>query len=107
MFCVVYKFYVDPAKHEQFKEGWRAVTMALKAECGGLGSRLHQDQNGNWIAYAQWPDKATWEKSGGVSADAERGRKLMMDSFRSGGLKPEVVYMLDVVEDLIDRDWSC
>ncbi len=102
MFCVVYKFYVDPAKQEQFKEGWRSVTLALKAECGGLGSRLHQDQNGNWIAYAQWPDQATWEKSGGVSADAERGRKLMMDSFKSGAQKPEVIYMLDVIDDLLE-----
>ena len=31
-------------------------------EHGGLGSRLHRGEDGLWLAYARWPDRASWER---------------------------------------------
>ena len=30
---------------------------------GALGSRLHQSEDGYWVAYAQWPSRAVWQRS--------------------------------------------
>lgn len=35
---------------------WRIKT----ARYGALGSRLHQVDDGSWLAYAQWPDRERW-----------------------------------------------
>lgn len=53
------------------------MTMAIRAHRGGLGSRLHLAEDGWWVAYAQWPDRETWERSQAMdSADAEAARMM-------------------------------
>lgn len=27
-----------------------------------MGARLHLDDDGKWIAYAQWPDRHSWQQ---------------------------------------------
>ena len=58
---------------DSFKEGWSRLTKAIRDTRGGLGSRLHSTPDGIWVAYAQWPDRATWERSqqSEISADPE------------------------------------
>ena len=34
---------------------------AIREQCGSYGSRLHLAKNGDYIAYAQWPDAKTRE----------------------------------------------
>jgi len=60
-FCVIYQFKVRPGMEREFKEGWRKATEAIRDKRGGLGSRLHLTPDGIWLAYAQWPDRETWE----------------------------------------------
>ena len=56
------------------------MTAAIRDSRGGLGSRLHLADDGWWLAYAQWPDRLTWENSRKMeSADPEAG-KMMADS---------------------------
>jgi quinol monooxygenase YgiN len=62
-FAVIYRWRLHPGKEEQFRRAWKAVTLALRKERGALGSRLHRADDGTWIAYAQWPDRSTWERS--------------------------------------------
>lgn len=100
MFCVIYKFHVRPEMETEFQTGWRQVTEALREESGALGSRLHRDEHGQWIAYAQWPDEQTWSDSATSSAEAERGRQLMRSSFVEGK-SVETLYKLTVLDDLL------
>ena len=57
MFCVIYQFTVKPGKEEPFTKAWSEVTNAFMESCGALGSRLHVNDNGAYIAYAQWPSR--------------------------------------------------
>ena len=63
-FAVLYQWQVKPGKIRQFATAWGDMTDALKAERGALGSRLHRSEQGTWMAYAQWPDRATYERVG-------------------------------------------
>lgn len=56
------------------------MTAEIRDRRGGLGSRLHLADDGCWVAYAQWPDRATWERSQATNTvDAEAAR-MMADS---------------------------
>ncbi len=63
MFAVIYRWQVVPGLEAQFEQGWKRGTERIAAEFGGWGSRLHRGEGGSYVAYAQWPDRATWEKA--------------------------------------------
>lgn len=53
-FAVIYRARICAGKEEQYIAAWSRITQLLKAERGGLGSRLHRGADGIWYAYAQW-----------------------------------------------------
>jgi quinol monooxygenase YgiN len=53
-FCVIYRARVHPDKEEKYVAAWSRLTMLIRSERGGLGSRLHRGDDGLWYAYAQW-----------------------------------------------------
>jgi hypothetical protein len=61
MFAVIYRWKLLPGREAEFEQGWRAGTEAIANELGGWGSRLHRGEGQIAVAYAQWPDRATWE----------------------------------------------
>jgi quinol monooxygenase YgiN len=61
MFCVIYRWQLKPGREDDFLAAWERLTRAIRDDRDGLGSRLHRAENGLWVAYAQWPDRATWE----------------------------------------------
>ena len=63
MFAVIYRWQVVPGLEAQFEQGWRRGTERIAAEFGGWGSRLHKPEPGVYIAYAQWPDEASWKRA--------------------------------------------
>ena len=63
MFVAVYWWRVHPGKEEQFREAWRRGTELITKTYGSHGSRLHQDRDGRFVGYAEWPDEATWQKA--------------------------------------------
>ena len=63
MFAVVYRWRVIAGLEAEFEAGWRAGTERIAAEFGGWGSRLHKGEGDVYVAYAQWPDEATWRKA--------------------------------------------
>ena len=76
-FCVLYRFRLQAGLEVAFREGWRRLTEAIRDERGGLGSRLHRGDDGLWYAYAQWPDRESWERAQAMgSADAEASRLM-------------------------------
>ena len=60
-FCAIYRFRLRVGSEGAFIQGWSRMTEAIREHRGGLGSRLHIDDDGWYIAYAQWPDRETWE----------------------------------------------
>ena len=62
-FMVIYRWRLHPGREQQFIDCWSRNTPIIAERCGGLGSRLHRAEDGSWLAYAQWPDRATWERS--------------------------------------------
>lgn len=100
MFAVIYRWRVIPGLEAQFEEGWAAGTAAIAKEFGGLGSRLHKAGEGLYIAYAQWPDKATLDKAMETRmrhSDDEARRK-----YRESILEFETLAQGEVVADLLD-----
>lgn len=54
-FCVIYRVRLHPGQEARYIAAWSALTARLRAQRGGLGSRLHKGADGIWYAYAQWP----------------------------------------------------
>ncbi|RPG36982.1 MAG: hypothetical protein CBB72_003225 [Muricauda sp. TMED12] len=63
MHAVIYRFDVIPGREKDFEKTWQLATETFIAHAGGLGSRLHKNEAGSYIAYAQWPDKISWESA--------------------------------------------
>ncbi len=62
-FCVIYRWRFEPGSEERGIAAWERLTRAIARQCGGLGSRLHRTDEGWFVAYAQWPDEETWQRS--------------------------------------------
>ena len=63
MYIVIYRFEVIEGQEEQFKTVWAKLTQAYLDYSKSLGSRLHSDGDGDFIAYAQWPNKEIFAKA--------------------------------------------
>lgn len=98
MFIAIYQFKVKPGKNADFISAWEALTQLIYEYEGSLGSRLHQQDDTVYIAYAQWPDKETWKNSGDkLPASADPIRKRM----KSACEQIETLFELDTVSDLL------
>lgn len=62
-FAVIYRTYVKPGYEDIYLENWKIVATYFLQERGALGSTLHKSDDGMWVAYSRWPDKATRDAS--------------------------------------------
>lgn len=101
MFAVIYRWKLIPGREAQFEEGWRAGTRAIAAEFGGWGSRLHRGEDGVAVAYAQWPDRATWERAmqSRMHHSDEASRAKYRAAFEPGSF--ETLFAGEVTADLL------
>lgn len=100
MYVVLYSFTVKSNQVDAFIKGWKGLTNLIYQYEGSLGSRLHKKEPLEYIAYAQWPSKDTFEKSGGnLPKKADEFRDLM----RSSCSKIEIVSKAEVVQDLLSN----
>ena len=98
MYVVLYAFELKRGQEDNFIKGWKGLTSLIYQHEGSLGSRLHRKEPFEYIAYAQWPSKYTFENSGGnLPEKANEYRDLM----RSSCNKIEVISKAEVVEDLL------
>ena len=97
-FTVIYRWELKAGKEESFRQAWEMITLDLKEKRGGLGSRLHQADDGTWYAYAQWPSRETWTKSRELGPINEEASALMAE----GILKSYDPVPLKPVRDLLD-----
>ena len=96
MFVYLYKFKVKSGMDAAFRQRWSAFTELIYLERGSLGSRLHKDPAGDFIAYAQWPSREIAEKTFTPSAQYQQAQREMMDCL----ITSEIVFQLDVLESL-------
>ena len=101
MFAVVYRWRVIAGLEAQFEAGWRAGTERIAAEFGGWGSRLHKAGEGVYVAYAQWPDEATWKRA--METRMHHSDDVAREQYRSA-IEPgsfETLFSGEVVADLL------
>lgn len=63
MFAVIYKFKLKPSQEELYQLHWQKIASFFIESRGAIGSCLHKGDDGIWIAYSRWPDKATRDAS--------------------------------------------
>jgi quinol monooxygenase YgiN len=98
MFIAIYSFELKLRKESEFKGAWKALTELIYQYEGSLGSRLHQESDDTYIAYAQWPDRETWQNSGSnLPPSAEQYRTVMRESCK----EIKTLHELEVIEDLL------
>lgn len=98
MFSVIYQFEVKPDSKDSFESSWKELTHLIYDYAGSLGSRLHKKDECSYVAYAQWPNKETWENSSNKLPQKSRDiSKIMKESCYS----IETLFELDLIEDLI------
>lgn len=83
MFNVIYRWKIRSGKENQFEKAWIEATQLIRDHRGGLGSRLHHCQDGTFLAYAQWPDRETWEKSSSIPLPENKAIAQMIDAIIS------------------------
>lgn len=62
-FSIIYSFKIHENKQEEFIHYWTELTNLIYKFEGSYGSTLHQANENLFIAYAQWPDKKTFDQS--------------------------------------------
>ncbi|GAA3828779.1 hypothetical protein [Streptomyces chiangmaiensis] len=99
MFAVIYRWRLHQGKEQQFASSWHRMTEEIHKRCGSYGSRLHQADDGTWVAYARWPDAATRERCNGVDPEALSSmREAIAEAF------PEI--RCQVIDDLLAEPHS-
>jgi quinol monooxygenase YgiN len=79
-FAVIYRWRLRAGMEQQFQQQWSVSTQRILRDEGGLGSRLHQAEDGSWVGYAQWPDRATWEHARSLPSTDPEGRQRFLDA---------------------------
>lgn len=99
MFAVLYSFKVILGRTEDFQKGWSGLTKLIYQYENSLGSRLHKTGPDTYIAYAQWPNKSTWENAGGnLPKQANEFRKLMKESCSEIKTDSELELVIDLLQ---------
>ncbi|MCZ6498885.1 MAG: antibiotic biosynthesis monooxygenase [Gammaproteobacteria bacterium] len=98
-FYVVYRWRLKTGMEQQFIDAWAKMTDLIRAQRGGLGSRLHHRDDGWWVAYAAWPSRNQWMRSRDLGpADATLAR-LMKDAIAEQQPAEELLPVRDMVSD--------
>jgi quinol monooxygenase YgiN len=100
MFVALYRWKVKEGHEKDFLEGWHRRTEEIYQRCGSLGSRLHQAEDGIWVAYAQWPDRRTYDAAQSIEVINAEARKMFRESIEES--YPDI-YM-SVIDDLFQEE---
>ena len=63
-FTIIYSFRIIEGKEEDFIMCWTELTNLIYEFAGSYGSRLHKVADNLFVAYAQWPNKETFNNAG-------------------------------------------
>jgi heme-degrading monooxygenase HmoA len=101
MYAIIYTFKVKDGMEKTFIQSWKTLTQLIYKYEGSLGSRLHKSEDSIYVAYAQWPNKETFNKAdSNLPDEANEVRKKMRESC----IEIQTLYNMDVVEDLLKNE---
>ncbi|MDN3491631.1 antibiotic biosynthesis monooxygenase family protein [Winogradskyella bathintestinalis] len=100
MYIVLYNIVIKPNQEEKFIEAWKGLTELIYKYEGSLGSRLHKKDALNFFAYAQWPDKNTFDNAGeNLPEEVNHFRDTMRETCETF----EVLEKFEMIEDLLKQ----
>jgi len=101
MFIAVYRWTVKQGMEDQFREGWRRGTVAIRRTHKSFGSRLHRTVTGDFVGYAQWPSREKWQAvfDAGFPHDDKEASAMFRDAIETSH-GPEL--LMDVTDDLLE-----
>ncbi len=102
MHAIIYRFTVKPGEGQSFIDAWSALTEWIQVNRASLGSRLHQESSNTYVAYAQWPSKAVFDKEW----DQTESYQALAKTMRTHCAHIETVFAMDEVADLLIREGS-
>ncbi|EPR74586.1 hypothetical protein ADIWIN_0338 [Winogradskyella psychrotolerans RS-3] len=103
MYIVLYNIIIKPNQEDNFIEAWKGLTTLIYKYEGSLGSRLHKKDPLNFFAYAQWPDKNTFDTTG---ANLPEEANHFRDTMKASCEKFEVLDKFEMIEDLLKQEQS-
>lgn len=105
MFVVVYWWRAHPGKEEQFRRSWARGTELITARYGSLGSRLHQEADGRFVAIAEWPDEESWQRAIDVKMvyDEPETRRAFVESIAETPPGNLPAFTMHVTDNLLVR----
>ena len=98
MYIVIYSFKVKPNQEAVFINSWQGLTNLVYKHEDSLGSRLHKVNENEYIAYAQWPDKITFDKAGSKWPKTSNSYRNTM---RASCESINILQKMEVVKDLL------
>lgn len=106
MFIAVYRWVVKPGMEDRFVEAWHRGTLSITRIYGSFGSRMHRNEDGAFVGYAQWPSRAAWEvaERNHFKHDDEEAAHNFRESIAESG----TLYLMEVLDDLLvhrGKDW--
>lgn len=106
MFAVIYRSYIKPELEDKYQKLWNQVASYFIQHRGAIGSCLHKTEDGIWLAYSRWPNKATRDASWSSDNTVEDLPQLikeaiakMKDCGDQNRKLPEIC--MEVVDDLL------
>jgi len=99
MFVVLYRWRIKKEREAEFRAAWARATERIVARYGALGSRLHQVDDGSWLAYAQWPDRESWMRMRSSPPAAPEEFAQMRAAEESPGAYPVPFLTMTVMDD--------
>lgn len=105
MFVAVYWWRVKPGREQQFRTAWCRGTRAIARIYGGLGSRLHRERDGRFVAIAEWPDYETWKRAFDAKMvyDDPETRAQFVEAIAETPPGNAPVFTMEVTDDLLVR----
>jgi hypothetical protein len=58
MFAVIYQLFIHPGREEEYQKAWNQIAAFFVEHRGAIGSTLHKCEDGSWVAYSRWPNRA-------------------------------------------------
>lgn len=107
MFAVIYRSYLKPDREEDYQLAWHQVASYFVEKRGAIGSCLHKTEEGIWVSYSRWPDKATRDASwpgenapsNELPEEIRRAILVLKDCIDQERKLPDIC--MDVVQDLL------
>jgi Antibiotic biosynthesis monooxygenase len=97
-FAVIYRFKVAAESEGRFISAWERMTEMIRDHRGGRGSRLHRGDDGIIYAYAQWPDRTTFEADTELPAEAAPLLEVMSQATLE---RPPTIYLTTIADLLL------